>query len=339
MLMFKPVLGIDLGSSRTIIYNPLKGIVVDEPSVVAMDASGKILAIGKAAREMVGKTPDQVHAVKPIVGGVIAHYKAAEVMLKYFIEKVLGNYALFRPEVMVSIPSSISSTERRAVMEVVLGASAREVFVVREPVLAAVGSGIPIHEPKGRMVISLGAGTTDIAVISLGGVVISKSIKVGGDTLDQSIIDMVKKNHKVVVGEKTAETIKKAIGRAISQPEVDVVLIKGRDYVTGLPKEIKINSDEVTESIEKDLKLIIRAVKDVFFETPPEISADIFDTGILLTGGGAYLGNIAEYIQQELGVNANIADKPDLVVALGTGVVMKHLDLYKRSVISKKAEK
>lgn len=339
MSIFKPVLGVDLGSSRTIIYNPSKGIVLDEPSVVAMDSAGKILAIGKAAKEMLGKTPDQVHAVRPIVHGVVAHYKATEVMLKYFLDKVLGKYAMFRPEVMVSIPSSISSTERRAVMEVVLGSSAREVFVVREPVLAAVGSGVPIHEPKGRMVMSLGAGTTDIAVISLGGVVVSKSIKVGGDTIDQSIIDMVKQNHNVVIGEKTAETIKKAIGRAMTQSEVDVVIIKGRDYVTGLPKEIKINSDEVTEAIEKDLKLIIRAVKDVFFETPPEISADIFDTGILLTGGGALLGNLADYVKRELGVEARVGDKPEFAVVMGTGVVMKHLDLYKRSVISKKAEK
>lgn len=339
MSVFKPVLGVDLGSARTIIFNPDKGIVLDEPSVVAIDSSGKILAIGHAAREMLGKTPDQVRAVKPIVNGVIAHYKAAEVMLKFFIEKVLGKYAIFRPEVMVSIPSSISTTERRAVMEVVLAASAREVFVVREPVLAAVGSGIPIHEPKGRMVIALGAGTTDIAVVSLGGVVVSKSIKVGSETFDQSIIDMVKKNHNVVIGEKTAETIKKAIGRALTQSEVDVVLVKGRDYVSGLPKEIKINSDEVTEAIEKDLKLIIRAIKDVFFETPPEISADIFDTGILLTGGGALLGSLSEYVKRELGVDAKIGDKPEYAVAIGTGVVMKHLDLYKRSVISKKAEK
>lgn len=339
MSVFKPVLGVDLGSSRTIIFSPSKGIVLDEPSVVAMDDSGKILAIGSAAREMIGKTPDMVRAVKPIVGGVISNYRAAEVMLKFFIEKVLGKYAMFRPEIMVSIPSSISTTERRAVMEVVLNASAREVFVVREPVLAAVGSGIPIHEPKGRMVISLGAGTTDIAVISLGGVVFSKSVKVGGDKLDQSIIEMVRQNHNVIIGERTAETIKKAIGSAISHDEVDVVIVKGRDYVTGLPKEIKINSDEVTEAIDKDLRLILRAVKDVFFETPPEISADIFDTGILLTGGGALLGSLAEYVAKELGVNAQVGDKPEYAVALGTGVIMKHLDLYKRSVISKKAEK
>jgi rod shape-determining protein MreB len=339
MSVFKPVLGIDLGSARTVIYSAGKGIVLDEPSVVAMDNSGNILAIGKAAREMLGKTPDQVQAVKPIVGGVIAHYKASEVMLKFFIEKVLGKYALFRPEIMVSIPSSVSSTERRAVMEVVLKASAREVFVVRAPVLAAVGSGIPIQEPKGRMVIVLGAGTTDIAVVSLGGVVVSKSIKVGGETLDHSIVSVVKQHHNVVIGDKTAETIKKAIGRATTQHEVDVVIVKGRDYVTGLPKEVKINSDEVTEAIEKDLKTIVRAIKDVFFETPPEISADIFDTGILLSGGGALLGNLAEYMKRELGVEARVGDKPEFAVALGTGVVMGHLDLYKRSVISKKAEK
>jgi rod shape-determining protein MreB len=224
-------------------------------------------------------------------------------------------------------------------MEVILKAGAREVFVVREPVLSAVGSGIPIHEPKGRMVINIGGGTADIAVISLGGVVVSKSIKSGGNKMDQSIIEMVKKNHNVVIGEKTAENIKKTIGSAISKTELDIVIVKGRDFISGLPREVKISSDEVTEAIEKDLKVIMRAVRDVFFETPPEISADIFDTGILLTGAGSLLKDLSEYIQKEIGVLATLSERPEYAVAIGTGVVMNHLDLYKRSVLSKKAEK
>jgi rod shape-determining protein MreB and related proteins len=339
MSFFKPILGIDLGSTSTIIYSPHGGIILEEPSVVAMDENKKIVAIGKEAREMLGKTPDLLTAVRPVVGGVISDYRAAEAMLSFFIQKSLGKYAIFRPEIMVSIPSSISSTERRAVMEAVLKSGAREVFVVREPVLSAVGSGIPIHEPKGRMVINLGGGTADIAVISLGGVVVSKSIKVGSNKFDASIIEMVKKNHGVVIGEKTAENIKKTIGSAISKKELNLVIVKGRDYATGLPREVKISSDEVTEAIDKDLKIIMKAVRDVFFETPPEISADIFDTGILLTGGGSLLSDLCEYIQKDIGVSATMSERPEYAVAIGTGVVMGHLDLYKRSVLSKKAEK
>lgn len=338
MSIFKPILGIDLGTSTTVIFVPKKGIVLEEPSVVAMDENKKIVAIGREAKEMVGKTPDLLTAVYPISGGAIADYKATEIMVSSFINKVLSKYTIMKPEIMVSVPSSLSSTERRAVMEVILNAGAREVFVVREPVLSAVGSGVPIHEPRGRMIINIGAGTTDVAVVSLGGVVFSKSIKIAGDKLNQSIIDMVKKNHNTIIGDKTAENIKKTIGNAISKSELDVVLIKGRDYVSGLPREIKVNSDEVTEAIDRELKQIVKVVRDVFFETPPEIAADIYETGMTLTGGGALLTNIAPYLQRELGVQAQVADRPEYAVALGTGVILEHIDMYKRSVISKKAE-
>ncbi len=340
MSLFKQVYGIDLGTYSTIIFSPSRGILLEEPSVVAVDQNNKIMAIGRKAKEMLGKTPDNVFARRPIEGGAISDYKSAEIMIKHFLDKVMGKYAIMKPDIMVSVPSSLSSTERRAVMEVMLKAGAREVFVVREPVLSAVGSGVPVHEPKGRMIVNIGAGTTDVAVISLGGVVFSKSIKIAGDKFNHSIVEMVKKNHNSVIGDKTAENIKRAIGNAISLDEADleVVIVKGRDFVTGLPREIKINSDEVTECIEKDLKQIIKVMRDVFFETPPEISADIFDTGITLTGGSALLSGIAEYVKKEIGVNTVVADRPEYVVAIGTGSVLEHLDLYKRSVISKKAE-
>jgi rod shape-determining protein MreB and related proteins len=339
MSFFKPVFGIDLGSTNIVIYSPKGGIILEEPSVVAMDQDKNIVAIGKEAREMLGKTPDLLTAVRPIVNGVISDYRAAEKMISFFIAKSLGKYAIFRPEIMASIPSSISSTERRAVIEAVMSSGAREVFLVRESVLSAVGSGIPIQEPKGRMIINMGGGTTDIAVISLGGVVVSKSIKIGGNKIDASIVEMVKKNHNVVIGEKTAENIKKTIGSSMPKEELEIVMVKGRDFVSGLPVEIKISSDEVTECLQKDLQAVISATREVLSQTPPEISADIFDTGILLTGGGALLSDLAKFIQKEIGVEASLSDNPMHAVAIGTGIMMQHLDLYKRSVFSKKADK
>jgi rod shape-determining protein MreB and related proteins len=338
MAFFGKKLGIDLGTTETIIYRLGVGIVLREPTVVAMDIKNKkVLAMGEEAKQMLGKTPGEIVAYTPIKDGAIADYKVTEQLLHYFITKVLGNFSMFKPEVMISIPSSISSTERRAVMEAVLKAGAKEVFVIKEPVLSAVGAGVLIHEPKGRMVMNIGGGTTDVAIISLGGVVSSKSIKYGGDRLDQTISDVVKKNHGVTIGLRTAANIKHTIGSAMMLKDDKAILVKGRDLLTGLPKEVKVTVNEISAGIKKDIEEIAKVAVEVFTETPPELASDIMEHGILLTGAGAQLQNLPEFLEGLLRVKSYVADEPDLCVIKGMGIVLAHLDNYKRSVISKKA--
>lgn len=339
MVFFKQKLGIDLGTNEIVVYVPLKGVVLREPAVVAVSLlDRKIMAIGMEAKEMLGKMPDSIIAIKPIKQGAISDYKMTVKMITYFINKVLGKYSLFKPEVIVSVPSSISQTERRAVMEAVLEAGAKEVFVVKEPVLAAVGSGVPIHEPVGRMIMNIGGGTTDIAVISLGGVVYSKSVKVGGNKFDESIINTVRENHRMIIGERTAEMIKVNIGSAIHEKNDTGVRVKGRDFETGQPKEIMITKNEIVDSLKADLEEIVNTAREVFSQTPPELAADIMDNGILLSGGGALLSNLCEYFQEVLNIPAQVVEEPKLSVAYGMGMILDHVDVYKRAVISKKAQ-
>ncbi len=337
MSMFKRKLGIDLGTANTLVFVPHKGVVLNEPSVVAIsEGDNKVLAVGIEAKEMIGKTPDNIVAYRPLKDGVIADYRVTEVMLRYFINKALGKWSIFRPEVMVSVPAGITSTERRAVVEATIKAGAKNAYVVKEPILAAIGAGIPIHEPKGRMIVDIGGGTTDVAVISLGGIVASTSVKCAGNRIDHAIIDHVKKTYNLAIGEKTAEDIKINIGSALPLNEELTMSIKGRDYITGLPRTVQITTNEMVKAIEKELRLIVKAIKDVFQDTPPELSSDIIDNGIIMSGGSSLLRNLPLLIERKTGVKATLADDALYCVAKGTGIALEHLDLYKKSIIAKR---
>ncbi|MDP3710161.1 MAG: rod shape-determining protein [bacterium] len=336
--MFIRKIGIDLGTANTLVFVPKKGVVINEPSVVAVTRDeNKVLAVGVEAREMIGRTPDTIVAYRPLRDGVIADYRVTEAMLRYFINKATGSFRLFRPEVMVSVPAGVTSTERRAVVEATMQAGAKAAYVVKEPVLSAIGAGIPINEPSGHMVVDIGGGTSDIAVISLGGIVAATSVKVAGNRLDQAISDYIKKSYNLAIGDRTAEDIKIQIGSAIPVDDDKLKMeIKGRDLMTGLPKTVEIHSSEVTIAISDELDEIIRAIKNVLHDTPPELSADIMNKGIVVAGGGALLRNIDKLVFQETGVQAHIAEEPLLCVAKGTGIALEHLDVYKRSIMSKR---
>ena len=336
--MFIRKIGIDLGTANTLVFIPRKGVVVNEPSVVAVARDENVvLAVGDEARDMIGRTPETIIAYRPLRDGVIADYRVTEAMLRYFINKASGRFRLFRPEVMVSVPAAVTSTERRAVIEATMQAGAKAAYVVKEPVLAAIGIGIPINEPVGHMVVDIGGGTTDIAVISLGGIVASTSVKVAGNKLDQAIADYIKRNYNLAIGDRTAEEIKIKIGSAVAVDDESLKMeIKGRDLMSGLPKIVEIHSAEVTDAIADELDEITRAVKSVLHDTPPELAADIMDKGIVMSGGGALLRNIDELVLQETGVPAHIAEDALLCVAKGTGIALEHLDVYKRSIMSKR---
>ena len=336
--MFIRKIGIDLGTANTLVFVPKKGVVINEPSVVAVSRDeNTVLAVGNEAHEMIGRTPDTIVAYRPLRDGVIADYRVTEAMLRYFINKAMGRFRLFRPEVMVSVPAGVTSTERRAVIEATMQAGAKAAYVVKEPVLAAIGAGIPINEPSGHMVVDIGGGTADIAVISLGGIVASTSVKVAGNKLDQAIADYIKRHYNLAIGDRTAEDIKIKIGSAVPIEDEKLSMeIKGRDLMTGLPKTIEIHTAEVTDAISDELNEIIRAVKSVLHDTPPELAADIMDKGIVMTGGGSLLRNIGELVLQETGVPAHIAEESLLCVAKGTGIALEHLEVYKRSIMSKR---
>lgn len=339
MGIFTRKLGIDLGTANTLVFVPGRGIVLNEPSVVAVSRSeNKILAVGLEAKKMVGRTPDSITAYRPMKDGVIADYRITEAMLRYFIGKALGPWNIWRPEVMVSVPAGVTGTERRAVVEAALRAGAKNAFVVKEPVLAAIGAGIPIHEPAGHMVVDIGGGTTDVAVISLGGIVSSTSVKCAGNRFDAAIADYIKKTFNLVVGEKMAEDIKIGIGSATILEEADelVMPVKGRDFVTGLPRTAEVRTNDTVKAIGKELREIVRALRDVLQETPPELSADIIDRGITMTGGSSHLRNFPELIFRRTGVKAALAKDPLFCVARGTGIALQHLDAYKKSILSKR---
>lgn len=329
-------IGIDLGTANTLVFIPKKGVVINEPTVVAISIDdNKILAVGAEAKEMIGRTPDTIVASKPLKDGVIADYRVTEAMLKYFIGKAIGKFKILKPDVMVGVPAGITSTEKRAVIDATVQAGAKAAYVVKQPVLAAIGAGIPINEPSGNMVIDIGGGTSQVAVISLGGVVAWDSVRIGGTKLDQAIINYIKRVHNLAVGERTAEEIKIKIGSALPQKE-EFTEIKGRDYLTGLPKIIEISNNEITEALQTNLFEIIRTIKNVLFQTPPELSADIINKGIVLTGGGSLLKNFDKMIFKEIGVPAYLAQDALLCVAKGTGIALEHLDVYKKSIMSKK---
>jgi rod shape-determining protein MreB len=337
MTLFIKRLGIDLGTASTLVFVPGQGVVLNEPSVVAISVpDNKVLAVGREAKEMVGKTPDNITAYRPMKDGVIADYRVTEAMLRYFISKALGKWNIFKPEVMVSVPAGVTSTQRRAVVEAAIRAGAKAAYVVKEPVLAAIGAGIPINEPSGHMVCDIGGGTIDAAVISLGGIVASNSVKCAGDKIDAAIADYIKKNFNLAIGDRTAEDIKIQIGSAVSVEDELVYKIKGRDFLTGLPRSAEITTNEIVKAIDAELREMMRAIKNVLQETPPELSSDIIDNGITLTGGSSLLKNIDELVLRSTGVKARVAEDALFCVAKGTGVALEHLDVYKKSIIAKR---
>jgi len=330
-------IGIDLGTCNSVVFLPKKGVVLQEPSVVAVSLSeNKILAVGKEAKEMTGRTPDTIRIYRPLRDGVIADFRVTQAMLKYFIDKVSGRFQFLKPELMIGIPAGITSTERRAVIEAGINAGARAVYLAKEPILAAIGAGIPINSCSGNMIVDIGGGRTEAAVISLGGIVTCHSIRVAGDEMDMAISDYIKKKYNLAIGEQTAEEIKIKIGTALPEKELKSMEIRGRDLILGLPKNIKISSNEVCEAISDTLSEIIQVIKFVLRETPPELSADIMNKGLVLSGGGSLLKNIGELIAKSVGVPAILTEEPMLCVAKGTGVVLENLDIYKKSIMVKK---
>lgn len=337
MSFFSPKLGIDLGTANTLVFVPGKGVVLNEPSVVAVsEQDNKILAVGLEAKSMIGKTPDNIIAYRPMKDGVIADYRVTEAMLRYYMNKALPKWNIFKPEVMVSVPAGVTSTERRAVIEAAIKAGAKNAYVVKEPILAAIGAGIPIQEANGHMVVDIGGGTTDVAVISLGGIVSSTSVKCAGNRIDAAIADYIKKTFNLAIGDKTAEDIKIKIGSAIPVEEELSMNVKGRDFLTGLPRSTEIKTNEIVKAIGRELREMIKAIKDVLQETPPELSSDIIDQGIIMTGGSSMLRNLAELVFRRTGVKAVVAKDPLYCVANGTGIALEHLDTYKKSIIAKR---
>ncbi|MEN9557716.1 MAG: hypothetical protein RL141_85 [Candidatus Parcubacteria bacterium] len=333
--MFAQKIGIDLGTTTVLVYMPKKGIIINEPSVVAISViDKKVLAVGKEAKEMLGRTPDTIVAKRPLKDGVIADYRTTEAMLRYFINKALGGMRLFRVEVMVAVPGGITSTERRAVIDATISAGAKAAYIIKEPVVAAIGADIPIGSASGHMIIDIGGGTSEIAVISLGGIVSSSSIRIGGNKLDAAIQEHVRRKYNLAIGERTSEEIKIRIGSALYLEQKLEMPVKGRDMVSGLPRVITVTSDDVTDAIQHELQGMIEALKDVLHQTPPELSADVMEKGIVLSGGTAQLRNLDKLFAEATGVPAFVADDPQRCVAKGTGIALENLESYKRSIFS-----
>lgn len=333
---FTPKIGIDLGTTSVLVFVPGQGIVLNEPSVVAVGENNQVLAVGMEAKRMIGRTPDSIRAYRPMKDGVIADYRVTEAMLRYFLQKALSRYNIFKPDVMVSVPAGVTSTERRAVVEATIKAGARNAYVVKEPILAAIGAGVPIYEPQGHMIVDIGGGTIDVAVISLGGIVAANSVKCAGNRIDAAIVNFVKKTRNLSIGEKTAEEVKIKVGSALPLEEELVMELKGRDVFTGLPRTTEIKTNEVVRAISVELREMVKAIKDVFQDTPPELASDIIDGGIIMTGGTSQLRNFPELVKRRTGVKAQLADQALFCVVKGTGVALEHLTTYKRAILTKR---
>ncbi len=325
--------GIDLGTTNVLVYIPKRGIVVNEPSVIAVSEDNRIMAVGVEAKKMVGKTPETIIAARPLKDGVIADYRVTQAMIRYFINKVSGGIRLFRPEVMVSVPAGVTSTEKRAVIDATIHAGAKAAYIIPEPVAAAIGAEIPIESAAGNLILDIGGGTTEVAIISLGGIVAWNSVRVGGNKIDQAIADYIRKKYGLAIGDRTAEEIKIEIGTAIPDDVEKQIEIRGRDMIAGLPKTITVGSNEIMEATQDELDKIILAIKAVLEKTPPELASDIIDRGVVMTGGGSLLRNLDKLLTQTVGIPAHIADETLLCVAKGTGVALENLDDYKRSVL------
>lgn len=331
--MFSKHLGIDLGTANSLVYLENKGVVLNEPTVVAVNTeTGEVVAVGNEAREMLGRTPANITASRPMRDGVIADYIITEAMLKYFIDKVCGRSRIFKPEVMICVPAGVTSVERRAVLDATLSAGAKTAYIIEEPLAAAIGARIPIAQPSGNMIVDIGGGSTEAAVISLGGVVVHNSTRVGGNKIDEAIALYVRRKYNLIIGDRMAEEIKVNIGSATYlNPEITME-IRGRDSITGLPRIVNLSSSEVTEAIRIPLTNIIDALKNVLEQTPPELASDIIDKGIVMSGGTSLLRNLDKLFTEATGVPCHVAESPLLCVVNGTGVAIENIDLYKRSI-------
>jgi rod shape-determining protein MreB len=324
--------GIDLGTANVLVYVQGKGIVIQEPSVVAVTDDNQIVAVGEEAREMIGRTPGNIQAIRPMKDGVIADYVMTETMLKHFLGKVRRRFSFSKPDVMISVPGGVTSVEKRAVRDAALKAGAGAAYLIEEPMAAAIGANVPISGPSGNMIIDVGGGTTEIAVISLGGIVVSTSLRVGGNRFDEAIATYIRKKYNVMIGERTAEEVKIAIGTALPLEREMQMDVRGRDLIAGLPRTVPITSSEVMEAIEAPLQQLVAAVRLVLEQTPPELSSDIIDKGMVMSGGGSLLRNIDKLLTQVTGVPCHVAENPLDCVALGTGLALEHFDFFKKSL-------
>lgn len=326
--------GIDLGTANVLVFVRGRGVVINEPSVVAISAKdGKVKAVGLEARDMLGREPrETIEVVRPMRDGVIADYVVTQKMLEYFINKAVGRFSLIRPDVMICVPAGVTGVERRAVRESALNAGARRAYLISEPLAAAIGARVPVADPSGNMIIDIGGGTTEVAVISLNGIVVARSLRVGGSKFDDAITNFIKRKYNLRVGERTAEEVKIAIGSAMPMEEDQVMEVRGRDEVAGLPRTIQIRASEITDAITEPLEAIIGAVRAVLEETPPELSSDIIDKGMILTGGGAMLRQLPELLTEVTGVPCYVADDPLSAVAIGTGLALEHMDILRDSL-------
>lgn len=331
--MFSKRLGIDLGTANSLVYLENQGVVLNEPTVVAVTAEeSEVVAVGNEAKEMLGRTPEGIIASRPMRDGVIADYLITEAMLRYFIDKVCGRSRLFKPEVMICVPAGVTSVERRAVLDATLSAGARTAFLIDEPLAAAIGAKIPIAAPSGNMIVDIGGGSTEAAVISLGGVVVHNSVRVAGNRIDEAIALYIRKKYNLIIGERTAEDIKINIGTATLTDKVERMEVRGRDSITGLPRTIEITNREVTEAIKVPLNQILEALKGVLERTPPELAADIIDKGIVMSGGTSLLKNLDKFFTESTGVPCHVAEDALLCVVTGTGLALDNIDLYKKSI-------
>lgn len=334
-MVFTKRIGIDLGTTYTLVHLPGKGIVLNEPSVVARSkADKKILAVGDEAKEMIGRTPDSIIASRPLRDGVIADYKSTEAMIRYFINKAVGAIRLLRPEVMIAVPAGITSTERRAVIDATIAAGAKAAYIIKEPIAAAIGADIPIGSASGHMIVDIGGGTAEVAIISLGGIVANTSIRIGGNKFDTAIQEFIRKKYGIAIGERSAEQIKIDIGSAMLMEDQLSTEVRGRDMISGLPRTTVVTSDDITEALQDELSGIIQAVKSVLQTTPPELAADVMDKGMMLSGGSSLLRNIDRLLAQATGVPAYVAEDALLCVVRGTGIALENLESYKRSILA-----
>lgn len=329
-------IGIDLGTANSLVYLQGKGIVLNEPTVVAVsEDDGKVIAVGQEAKEMLGRTPISIVARRPMQDGVVADYSVTEAMIRYFLDKVIGGVRVFKPEVMVCAPAGVTSVERRAVLDATLSAGARTAYLIDESLAAAIGAGIPIAEASGHMIVDIGGGTTEVAVISLGGIVVHHTARVGGNRLDEAIASYVRRKHDLIIGERMAEKVKIEIGSAMQLQEIKTLEVKGRDAIAGLPKTVTISSSEVTEAMQRHLDEMLGTIKSVLEETPPELASDISDKGIVMSGGTSLLRNLDKFFVEGTGVPVHLAEDPLLCVAKGTGIAIENLDTFKRNVTSR----
>ncbi|MHC1717671.1 MAG: rod shape-determining protein [Acidaminococcaceae bacterium] len=328
-------MGIDLGTANTLVHVKGKGIVIREPSVVAVQKdTNEVLAIGAEAKRMIGRTPGNIVAIRPLKDGVIADFDITQAMLKFFIKKAIGNKTFVRPRVVVGVPSGVTAVERRAVLDATIQAGAREAYLIEEPMAAAIGAGLPVQEATGNMVVDIGGGTSEVAVISLGGIVVSRSVRIGGDKMDEAIVQYIKKRYNLLIGERTAEEIKITIGTAMKVDNPDTMEIRGRDLVTGLPKTLTIDANQIQEALSEPVAGIIDAVRGTLERTPPELSSDIMDRGIVMTGGASLLRNLDRMLSKETGMPVYVSDSALSCVALGTGIAVEHVDIYKKGFMA-----